>query len=90
MLSIPLFLTLFPYIHATLLRHRGILFLKSFAQALRALKELVYAAHHAALFLGLERLGGEVRNAVVEAALNEVRVHLRRMYQSLVAVMLCG
>jgi len=50
--------------------------LEALTKSLRALEELVDAAHDAALLLGEERLGGEVGNTVGEAALDKVRVHL--------------
>lgn len=67
-----------PSRQATLLRHRGVLLLESLAEPLGALEELVDAAHDAALLLGEEGLGAEVIDAVGEAALDKVRVHLHR------------
>ena len=61
---------------AALLCHGSVLLLEALAESLRALEELVDAAHDAALLLGEERLGGEVGDAVGEAALDEVGVHL--------------
>lgn len=66
-----------PNPHVPLLRHLRILLLKALAQALGALEELVDAAHHAPLFPAQQALGGEVADAIVEAALHEVGVHLR-------------
>lgn len=68
-----------PYLSAgkaALLCHGSVLLLEALAESLRALEELVDAAHDAALLLGEERLGGEVGDAVGEAALDEVGVHL--------------
>ena len=50
--------------------------MEALTKSLRALEELVDAAHDAALLLSEERLGGEVGDAVGEAALDEVGVHL--------------
>ena len=69
-----------PYLSAgkaALLCHGSVLLLEALAESLRALEELVDAAHDAALLLGEKGLGGEVGDAVVEAALDEVRVHLQ-------------
>jgi hypothetical protein len=63
---------------AALLCHGGVLLLETLAESLGALEELVDAAHDAALLLGEKRLGGEVGDAVGEAALDEVRVHLNQ------------
>lgn len=59
------------------LHHGGVLLLEALAQAGGALEELVDAAQHAAFLAGDEGLGGEVVDAVVEAALDELGVHLR-------------
>lgn len=40
---------------------------------------LVDAAHDAVFFFGAERLGAEVVDAVVEAALDEVLIHLKEV-----------
>lgn len=61
--------------------HGCILFLESLAEALRALDELVDAAHGAALLLGRELGRGEIIDAVLEATLDEVAVHLRWQVQ---------
>lgn len=61
---------------AALLCHGSVLLLEALAESLRALEELVDAAHDAALLLGEKGLGGEVGDAVGEAALDEVGVHL--------------
>jgi len=61
----------------TLLRHLRIHLLEPLAQPLGALKRLVDAAHHAALFLAQQRFGGEIVDAVGEASLHEIAVHLR-------------
>lgn len=53
--------------------------MEALAESLRALEELVDAAHDAALLLGEKGLGGEVGDAVGEAALDEVGVHLQFM-----------
>lgn len=71
--------------HASLLCHLSILLLEALTQALRALEELVDAAHHATFFLTGQALGCEVGNAIIEASLDKVRVHLilrsaRRMH----------
>lgn len=58
------------------MHHGRILFLEALVQALRALEVLVNAAHHAALLAVDEGLGCEVVDAVVEAALDELGVHL--------------
>merc|ERR1712113_408087 len=64
---------------AALLCHGSVLLLETLAKSLRALEELVDAAHNAALLLGEERLGGEVGDAVGEAALDEVGVHVHEV-----------
>lgn len=56
--------------------HGSILLLKPIAQALRALHVLIYASHDTALFSGGERLAFEAVDAVVETALDKIRVHL--------------
>jgi hypothetical protein len=66
-----------PARHSTRLCHRSVLLLEPLAESLGALEELVDAAHDAALLLGEQRLGSEVGDAVGEAALDEVGVHLR-------------
>lgn len=58
------------------LHHGGILFLEALAESRRALQVFVDAAENASLFAGNQGLGGEVVDAVVEAALHETRVHL--------------
>lgn len=58
------------------LHHGGVLLLEALVDALGALHELVEASVDAALFFGDERLGGEVVDAVAEAALDERRVDL--------------
>lgn len=60
------------------LRHGGILLLESLLEAGGGLEVLVNAAHDAGLFAVDERLGGEVIDAVVEAALDHLGVHLER------------
>ena len=75
-----------PARHSTRLCHRGILLLEPLAEPLGALEELVDAAHDAALLLGEKRLGSEVGDAVGEAALDEVGVHLRSESETLAVV----
>lgn len=58
------------------MHHGRVLFLEALVQTLRALKVLVDAAHHATLLAVDEGLGCEVVDAVVEAALDELGVHL--------------
>jgi hypothetical protein len=62
--------------HATLLRHGSVLFLEPIAQSLGSLHVLVYASHDAALFARGEGLALEAVDAVVEALLDKVGVHL--------------
>jgi len=64
---------------STRLCHRSVLLLEPLAEPLGALEELVDAAHDAALLLGEQRLGSEVGDAVGEAALDKVGVHLWRI-----------
>jgi hypothetical protein len=61
------------------LRHGGVLLLEPVAQSLRALHLLVDTSHDAAFFAGTEGLALEAVDAVVEAALDEVGVHLATM-----------
>lgn len=58
------------------LHHGGVLLLESFVQPGGSLQELVNATHDTALLAGNEGLSGEVVDAVVEASLNELGVHL--------------
>lgn len=58
--------------------HGGILLLESLLEASGALQILINAAHDAGLFTVDERLGGEVIDTVVEAALDHLGVHLER------------
>lgn len=58
------------------LHHSGVLLLESFVQPAGSLQELVNATHNTSLLAGDEGLGGEVVDAVVEASLNELGVHL--------------
>jgi hypothetical protein len=60
----------------TWLSHGSVLFLESLTKTLGTLDELVDAAHGATLFLGWELGRGEVVDAVLEAALDKVAVHL--------------
>jgi hypothetical protein len=60
------------------LHHSSVLLLESLVQALRALEVLVDAAHDALLFAVDEGLGGEIVDAVIEAALDHLGVHLER------------
>lgn len=64
------------HLFSTPLHHGRVLFLEALVQALRALQVLVDAAHHAAFLAVDEGLGCEVVDAVVEAALDELGVHL--------------
>ena len=75
-----------PARHSTRLCHRSVLLLEPLAESLGALEELVDAAHDAALLLGEKRLGSEVGDAVGEAALDEVGVHLRSESETLAVV----
>jgi len=68
-----------PARHAARLCHGRILLLEAVAQSLRALHVLVYASHDAALFARGERLALEAVDAVLEAVLDEIRVHLGRV-----------
>jgi hypothetical protein len=61
-----------------LLCHGSVLFLEPVSQSLRPLHVLVHASHDAALFARGERLALETVDAVVEAVLDEVGVHLMR------------
>ena len=58
------------------LHHLLVLLLEALAKALGGLHPLVDAAHDAALLALLEGLAGEVGDAVVEAALDKIRVCL--------------
>lgn len=60
------------------LGHGSVLLLEAVSEPLGALEDLVDAPHDAALLARAQRLGGEVGDAVVEAALDQVRVHLRK------------
>lgn len=62
------------------LHHGRILFLEPFVQPSRPLEVLVHTAQYTTLLTGRKRLGGEIGDAVVEAALNEFRVHLYSRY----------
>ena len=64
--------------HLATLHHGGILLLEALVQALGALQELVHAAEGAALLAGDQGLGGEVVDTVIEAALDELGVHLNQ------------
>jgi hypothetical protein len=68
--------TALPPWHAALLCHSCVLLLEAVAQPLRALHMLVDASHNATLFARGERLALEAVDAVVEAVLDEIRVHL--------------
>lgn len=59
--------------------HCRILLLEAIAQALRALHVLVDAFHDAALLPRCERLAFEAVDAVVEALLDEVGIHLEAL-----------
>jgi len=63
--------------HTTPLCHGSVLLLEAVAQSLGALHVLVDASHHAALLARGEGLAFEAVDAVVEALLDEVGVHLR-------------
>lgn len=58
------------------LHHSRVLFLESLVQASRTLEVLVDTAQHATLLTRGKRTGGEVVDAVIEAALDEFGVHL--------------
>lgn len=61
------------------LHHHGlVLFLEPLVQASRSLHELVDTTQDTALFAVDQGLGGEVVDAVIEAALDELGVHLWR------------
>lgn len=60
------------------LHHGSILLLESLVQALGALQVLVDAAHDALLFAVDEGLGGKIVDAVIEAALDHLGVHLQK------------
>jgi hypothetical protein len=62
--------------HLTTLHHGSVLLLESFVQAGGALEVLVDTAHDAGLLTVNEGLGGEVVDAVIEAALDHLGVHL--------------
>lgn len=79
-----------PVQHRAGLCHSSILLLESFAQSLRALEELVNTSHYTALLLGKQRFGREVIDAIVEAALDEVRVHLCRKISGRMMVISAG
>jgi len=78
----PIHRPLSPNIHLPLLRHLRILLLEPLPQPFRALQELVHTPHHAALLLAKQTLRGEVGYTVVEASLDEVRVHLKENERS--------
>lgn len=71
---------------ATGLGHGGVLFLEPLTETLRALDELVDAAHGATLLFGRELGRGEVVDAVLEAALDEVGVHLDGSFSERIAL----
>jgi hypothetical protein len=58
------------------LHHGSVLFLESLVQALGTLEVLVDAAHDALLFTVDQGLGGEIVDAVIEAALDHLGIHL--------------
>lgn len=62
--------------HLAALHHGRVLLLEALVQPGGSLQVLVHAAHHAALLAVDQGLGGEVVDAVVEAALHELGVHL--------------
>jgi hypothetical protein len=62
----------------SLSHHRGLLFLESLANSFATGHELLYATGDASGLAGYEGLGGEVIDAVVEAAVNEAGEHLSR------------
>ena len=57
--------------------HGSILLLKPGPKPLRALHVFVDTSHHAVLFSADEGLGSEIIDAVVEATLDKVGVHLQ-------------
>jgi hypothetical protein len=78
--------TSLPARHSARLCHRSVLLLEPLTESLGALEELVDAAHDAALLLSEQRLGSEVGDAVGEAALDEVGVHLRSGSKTLAVI----
>lgn len=60
----------------TALHHGSVLLLEALLQPGGALQVLVHTAHDALLLAVDERLGGEVINTVVKAALDHLGVHL--------------
>jgi hypothetical protein len=58
------------------LHHGRILLLEPLAEPGRTLQVFVDTAENASLFPGNQALGGEVVDAVIEAALDETRIHL--------------
>lgn len=60
------------------LHHGGVLLLEALVQTLGALEVLVDATHDALLFPVDQGLGGEIVDAVIEAALDHLGVHLER------------
>jgi hypothetical protein len=64
--------------HLARLHHGSILLLESLAQSLAALEILVDASHHTAFLSRDDRFGGEVVDAVIEAALDEAGIGLSK------------
>jgi hypothetical protein len=75
--------------HATLLRHGSVLLLEPVAQSLGSLHVLVYASHDAALFARGEGLALEAVDAVVEALLDKIGVHLIQVMSDDAITMAC-
>lgn len=63
--------------HGATLHNCGVLLLEALVQAGGALEVLVNTAHDAGLLAVDERLGGEVVDTVIEAALDHLGVHLK-------------
>jgi hypothetical protein len=79
-----------PARQASLLCHRSVLLLEPIAQSLRSLHVLVYASHDAALFARGEGLAFEAVDAVVEALLDEVGVHLAWSASTVICMLACS
>ena len=66
--------------HGAALHHGRILLLEALVQPGGALEVLVNTAHDASLLAVDERLGGEVVDTVIEAALDHLGVHLKKKH----------
>lgn len=60
----------------TRLHHARVLLLEALTQSLRSLHVLVHASHDASLFSWMQGLGCEVVNAIIEASLDKIGIHL--------------